>query len=153
MAPEWDESKNNSNISKHGINFADAVAIFDGLTIEKEDERFDYGEQREQAMANEKRTAKRSPSSTGPVRTDWDRVNALADEEIERAAAEDPNAAPILDEEWFRTAEIVVPDKVPISIRLDRDVVDFFKSKGGRYQTRMNAVLRAYMEHERKRRA
>lgn len=104
-------------------------------------------------MANEKRTAKRSPRSTGPGRTDWDRVNALTDKDIERAVAEDPDAAPILDEEWFRTAEVVVPDKVPVSIRLDRDIVDFFKSKGGRYQTRMNAVLRAYMEHEQKRRA
>lgn len=104
-------------------------------------------------MANGKRTARHSPSSTGPDRTDWDRVNALTDSEIERAVAEDPDAAPMLDEDWFHSATVVVPDKVPISIRVDRDVLDFFKSKGGRYQTRMNKVLRAYMEHERKLRA
>ena len=37
---------------------------------------------------------------------------------------------------------------MPMSLRLDPDILKFFKSRGRGYQTRMNAVLRAYMEHE-----
>lgn len=106
-----------------------------------------------QAVTNEKRTSKRVRRSTSPDESIRKEGRDLTLRELELAIASNPDAAPPLDEEWFRTAEVVVPDKVPISIRLDRDVVEFFKSKGGRYQTRMNAVLRAYMEHEQKRRA
>jgi uncharacterized protein (DUF4415 family) len=86
-------------------------------------------------------------------RTDWARVDALTDEEIERAIAEDPDAAPLLDEAWFRKARLVPPDpKVPISIRIDREILDWFKQRGPRYQTKINAVLRAYVEAHTKRR-
>lgn len=47
MKFEWDETKNRKNISKHGINFEQAKAIFDGFTIHRIDDRFDYGEVRE----------------------------------------------------------------------------------------------------------
>jgi uncharacterized protein (DUF4415 family) len=79
-----------------------------------------------------------------PGDTDWARVDALTDEEIERAIAEDPDAAPMLDEAWFRKAELVIPTKVATSIRVDGDVMDWFKTQGRGWQTRMNAVLRAY---------
>ena len=46
MEFEWDEDKNRSNIAKHGIGFARAARILDGLTIDWADERADYGEQR-----------------------------------------------------------------------------------------------------------
>jgi uncharacterized protein (DUF4415 family) len=35
--------------------------------------------------------------------------------------------------------------KVPVSVRLDRDVLEWFKAQGPRYQSRINAVLRAFM--------
>lgn len=76
--------------------------------------------------------------------SDWERVDALSDQEIEAAIADDPDAAPMLDEAWFRQAEFVVPTKVPTSIRVDGDVMDWFKGQGRGWQTRMNAVLRAY---------
>ncbi len=80
-------------------------------------------------------------------RTDWARVDALTDEDIARAVAEDPDAAPLLDAEWFKKARIVLPEsKVAVSIRLDREVLDWFKRQGPRYQTRMNAVLRAFVK-------
>jgi uncharacterized protein (DUF4415 family) len=87
-----------------------------------------------------------------PDKTDWARVDALTDEEIEQAIKDDPDAAPLLDEEWFRTAKLVMPErKVPIALRVDREVVDWFKAQGSRYQTRINAVLKAYMKaHQRK---
>ena len=60
-------------------------------------------------------------------KTDWVRVDALTDRDIERAVREDPDAAPILDKEWFRNAKLVLPErKVPISLRVDREVVEWF---------------------------
>ena len=84
-------------------------------------------------------------------RTDWDRVRKLTDEEIAAAVASDPDAPPLLDAEWFRNARLVqYVVKVPVSIRLDEDVVRWFKRQGPRYQSRMNAVLRAFVEAHRK---
>jgi uncharacterized protein (DUF4415 family) len=83
-------------------------------------------------------------------RTDWARVDALTDEEIEASIRDDPDVAPELDDEWFRTATLVMPkSKEQISIRLDADVLAHFR-KYPRYQTRINAILRAAMEHEKK---
>ena len=46
MQFEWDENKRQANIEKHGIDFADAVKIFDGFISSQEDLRADYGEKR-----------------------------------------------------------------------------------------------------------
>jgi uncharacterized protein len=46
MEFEWDEAKRISNLRKHGIDFADVPAMFDGDTLTFEDVRNDYGEQR-----------------------------------------------------------------------------------------------------------
>ena len=90
-------------------------------------------------------------SQVGNGATDWAKFDALTDADIEKAIAEDPDAAPILDEEWFRTAEVVLPEpKTPISIRLDREVIEWFKSQGTGYQSRINAVLSAYVKAHRK---
>ncbi|WP_246135335.1 BrnA antitoxin family protein [Pararhodospirillum oryzae] len=70
----------------------------------------------------------------------------MTDEEIDRAMASDPDAAPVLDDNWFANAERVPSGKTRISIRLDPDILSFFKQGGPHYQTRINAVLRAYME-------
>jgi uncharacterized protein (DUF4415 family) len=84
-------------------------------------------------------------------KTDWTRVDTLSDREIENAIRIDADAAPILDKEWFRKAKVVLPErKVPISLRMDRDVVEWFKASGRRYQSRMNAVLKAYVQAHRK---
>jgi len=40
----WDPVKNRSNVRRHGIAFQDAARIFDGPTVEREDDRYDYGE-------------------------------------------------------------------------------------------------------------
>jgi uncharacterized DUF497 family protein len=42
----WDAEKNGLNITKHGLDFADASQVFDGPVLEKLDNRFDYGEER-----------------------------------------------------------------------------------------------------------
>ena len=43
---EWDEAKRSTNLARHGIDFVDAVRIFDGPILERTDDRFDYGETR-----------------------------------------------------------------------------------------------------------
>jgi uncharacterized protein (DUF4415 family) len=53
------------------------------------------------------------------------------------------------DEHFWRNARIVMPDdrgKTPVSLRVDTEVVEWFKQQGKGYLTRMNAVLRAYVE-------
>lgn len=85
--------------------------------------------------------------------TDWARVDAKTDEEIERDIASDPDWQHDLDPDWENAVLVVPPSKTPISIRLDDDVLAFFKAGGPGYQKRINAVLRSYMTHTRKRRA
>ncbi len=54
-----------------------------------------------------------------------------------------------LDATFWRNARIVMPDdkgKMPVSLRVDTEVVEWFKQQGKGYLTRMNAVLRAYVE-------
>jgi len=78
--------------------------------------------------------------------TDWDALANLTDEEIEAAIAGDPDAARPLPREWFERAEQVQPgSKRPISIRLDREVLNFFMRTGKGYQSRINKVLRTYV--------
>src|SRR6266550_2488045 len=73
-------------------------------------------------------------SATRRPRTDWARVDALTDEEIEAAVRDDPDAPPIVDAEWFASATLVMPEpKEQISIRLDRDVLEHFR-RYPRYQ-------------------
>ena len=83
--------------------------------------------------------------------TDWDRVNSMTEEEIERNALEDPDNPPWTEEEWAR-ARVVFPEgKAPVTLRLDKDIIAWFKARGRGYQTRINAVLRAFVEAQKQR--
>jgi uncharacterized protein (DUF4415 family) len=85
-------------------------------------------------------------------KTDWAAVDALTDEEIEEAVRNDPDAVP-LDFDWSEAVLVIPPKKRAISIRVDEDVLTYFKEEGAGYQRRMNAVLRSYMQQKRKKRA
>lgn len=75
--------------------------------------------------------------------TDWARVDTLRDEDI------DFSDIPELGEAFFQNATIRLPErKVPVCIRLDREVVDWFKARGKGYQSRINAVLKAFIERQ-----
>jgi uncharacterized protein (DUF4415 family) len=89
----------------------------------------------------------RSSSESKIGKTDWPRVSKQTDRQIEEAIRADPDAAPLLNDDWFKKAQIVRPQKkVPVSIRLDKDIVEWFKAQQKPYQTLINAVLRTYME-------
>lgn len=82
----------------------------------------------------------------GEDRSDWARIEAMTEEELKQAIASDPDWADI-PENWYEQAELVVPKaKVPVSIRVDADVIEYFRGTGRGWQTRVNAVLRAYKE-------
>jgi uncharacterized protein (DUF4415 family) len=84
-----------------------------------------------------------------PGRTDWLRLAAMSEREITDSAKADPDAQPT-DREFWKNAKVVFPEsKQPITLRVDKDVLEWFKAQGQRYQSRMNAVLRSYMEAHR----
>jgi uncharacterized protein (DUF4415 family) len=73
----------------------------------------------------------------------------MTEAEIRRAA---PPELANLPEDFWDDGELVAPaSKQAISLRVDEDVLTWFKQTGPRYQTRMNAVLRSYMARMRKR--
>ena len=83
-------------------------------------------------------------------RTDWTAADALTDKQIEAAIRQDPDAVP-LDFDWSEAVLVVPPKKQAISIRVDEDVLGFFKKEGPGYQRRINAVLRSYVQQKQKR--
>lgn len=93
---------------------------------------------------NDRRSKTRHIASERVSRTDWDYLDRVTDEEIAEAVARDPDAAPI-DVDWSKAVLVVPAKKTAISIRVDDDVLDYFKEQGAGYQRRMNAVLRSYM--------
>jgi len=96
-----------------------------------------------------KRSSKNRPTRGKANLTHLRRVT---DAEIDRTA---PVELVDLPEDFWDEAEVVVPvPKRAISLRVDEDVLSWFRASGPRYQSRMNAVLRTYMAHvlQRKRR-
>jgi len=78
--------------------------------------------------------------------TDSARVAAMTDADIERAAAEDPDASLTTAGDW-KDARVVWPQATePVTLRLDRDVLAWFRRQGRGYQARINAVLRAFVK-------
>ena len=97
-----------------------------------------------------KRTTKHSTGNRTSEMPDWRRFDAQTDDDIRRAILTDPEAAPEVDASWFKSARVVMPEpKQAVSLRLDREVMEWFKKQGRGYQTRINAVLRAYVNAQR----
>lgn len=82
-------------------------------------------------------------------KTDWKRLDRQTSAQVEAIADNDREGAPVSDAEWART-EILRPEKVAVGIKLDSDVLGWFKNQGKGYQTRINSVLRRYYEMHRK---
>jgi uncharacterized protein (DUF4415 family) len=83
-------------------------------------------------------------------KTDWAALDRLTDEDIEEAMAKDPEWSGFEDSDWSEAVLVMPARKKAISIRVDEDVLDFFKKEGAGYQRRINAVLRSYMREKRK---
>ena len=77
--------------------------------------------------------------------TDWERLRAMSGKDIRSGINADPEAHPTATDFW-KQAKVVIPRaKQTVTIRLDADLLDWLRRQKG-YQTRINAVLRTYME-------
>ena len=84
----------------------------------------------------------------GEDKTDWNRVKAMSQAEIESLADDDDG---VLPDGWESSVIMGLPPrKKEVHIRLDADIIDWFKGHGTGYQTRINAVLRSFV-HTRQR--
>ena len=86
---------------------------------------------------------KKLPTSKNS-KTDWKRLDAMKDEDI------DFSDIPEVTPEMFARAVLrrnfkPIPRKTQLTLRVDSDVVDWYKKQGRGYQTRINSLLRAYM--------
>lgn len=78
------------------------------------------------------------------IKSDWKRLDALKDKDI------DYSDSPALDDSFFERATIELPKpKDSITLRVDHNVLEWFKQQGRGYQTKMNAVLSAYVRAHR----
>ena len=85
----------------------------------------------------------------GESLSDWDRVRNMTEEELE--ASIDVEEEGEID---WATVQIGIPaPKQQITVRFDTDIIEWFKGKGPGYQTRMNQVLRSYVEAQREKQA
>ena len=74
-------------------------------------------------------------------KTDFKRLRRMRDRDI------DDSDIPKLDKSFWKAAKLTMPEpKDRLTIRVDHDVVEWLKKAGSGYQTRINAILRAYMQ-------
>ncbi len=80
--------------------------------------------------------------------TDWDRLRTLTDADVEAAIASDPDEAGMVVD--WTAVKMSGPDrKASMTMKVDADVLAFFKGTGRGWQARINAVLRSYVDHRR----
>lgn len=140
---EWDENKRSLDLQRHDIDFADVWQIFENTTDTVVDERFDYEETRYltlgllfgEVVAIEK------------FGTDVERLHDMKDEDI------DFSDIPPLTEEMFKNAVVrknfkPLPRKNQENLPIDKDIIEFFKAKTFDYSSKINQLLRAYMEEQ-----
>jgi len=163
---EWDEAKARSNLLKHKVSFLTAAAIFANERLERIDDRKDYGETRWIGLGRVDAEVYRivyswrsdfrvriisAQKANRDERKPTIAKYSLSEVQDLRMRGKDPihsNApeAASLGEEFWKSARVVMPTgKTSVHLRLDSDVVDWFKARGKGHLTRMNAVLRAYV--------
>ena len=96
----------------------------------------------------EESTTPVSRSDPRKGKTDFEKLRKLTDAEIDASIAGDPDWE-FHEADWSEAVLVMPPKKKAISIRVDEDVLDYFKQQGAGYQRRMNAVLRSYMDQTR----
>lgn len=111
---------------------------------------FDASSRRERVIVmSAKRTGTRSSRSNQAQRGRADLTRLRRETERQIRASSPPELADLPADFWAGAAVVEPVAKQPISLRVDADVLDWFKSQGPRYQSRINAVLRTYMHQRR----
>jgi uncharacterized protein (DUF4415 family) len=89
-------------------------------------------------------TANELKARGGESLTDWRKVDAMSDTELDGIIASDDDERDFAPD-WTR-AKLVMPEsKLSVNLRLDREIVEFFKGQGRGHISRMQAVLKAYV--------
>ena len=91
--------------------------------------------------------SRKSPQAAGHNRA---RIDAFTDEDVERMARDDVDNPATAEADWAEATIGFSFLKTPVNANFDTDVVHWFKAQGRGYQGRMNAVLRHYMETQKK---
>lgn len=92
---------------------------------------------------NSMKRSRRAKSKRVVGRRDLVRVRKMSEREIKRTSP--PELANLPEDFWDEAVLVEPVIKQAISLRVDPDVLEWFRAQGPRYQSRMNAVLRAYM--------
>jgi uncharacterized protein (DUF4415 family) len=176
MAFEWDEDNREAHLVKHGVDFFDVIPIFDDprskpstvATTTPKPASTPSGKSRAEftpsptlgdtptaessargkpMRENKERIARVSSDEARRLKgeTDYARLDAMTDDDIAKAVADDPNAPP-LDVDWDKASIVIPPGKDIITLRLDRDLLDYLRAQGKGYQTLINQVLRAWYD-------
>ena len=162
----WDEAKRRVNLRTHGFDFLDAHEVFDDLNLYVRRRSFglwraavrdtrSYPLSRSSTPKRvtastsyqcERRRGVSGKSTLRTSRTDWKRVAAQRDRVIKTGRGH-PEADPAhIVRGIVRQGLKAPPAKESISLRIDPEVLGWFRAQGSGWQTRMNAVLRAYKE-------
>jgi len=88
----------------------------------------------------------------GEDQSDYAFVDAMTEEELEAAIASDPDEAGLQHnlDNWDNVIIGFPKPKRQLTVRLDGDIIEWFKATGKGYQTRINAVLRSYVETQKR---
>ena len=163
----WSETKRTANLKAHGLDFVDAPRVFEGMTYTFEDDRFSYVSsasprsgcsqaflsqsftRRPNMKSASSRFAKqltvKQPSSSMKSKTDWPRLKSGAKPATPTEEHPDADILHIVRGVVRRGLQ-PLPSKASISLRVDQDVLQWFKAQGPGYQTRINTVLRAFRD-------
>jgi uncharacterized protein (DUF4415 family) len=80
-------------------------------------------------------------------RSDWEKAAGMTDAEIEARVASDPDEAGMVMD-WENVTVVSPQSKAVLNMRIDRDILEYFRKTGKGYQSRINAVLRSYVERK-----
>ena len=119
---EWDDGKRLLNLGKHDMEKKGRIVSYTDKELREMQER-------------------------GEDQSDWAKAFAMTDEEIEAAIASDPDEAGMVVDWSTGTTEIPQP-KAVLNMRVDYDVMKYFRNQGKGYQTKINAVLRSYVDQQ-----
>ncbi len=168
MQFEWDEGKNEINLVKHDLDFADAELVFGGPMLQAPAIDQDYGEERWIAIglleaivvfvvftrrepdiirviSMQKRLNRTNPVLKARSKTNWEALESKTDEEI------DTSDIPLQGDDFFARAQLVMPDQEWLALPVDAEVLAWFKTHDGEFRARIDAALRSYMEANRER--
>ena len=81
--------------------------------------------------------------------TDWHKLDSKSEEELTQNAINDPDNPPVNEDFFLRAKQVQPPrTKQQVTLRIDSDILEWFRNKGKGYQTMINNVLRAYKDSQ-----